>query len=54
MAEAKRSLQFSSNPIKEIAFQLNFATPDQFSHFFKNNAQVSPNDYRALFLSIGI
>lgn len=53
MAEAKRSLQFSSDPIKEIAFQLNFATPDQFSHFFKKNAQVSPNDYRALFLGIG-
>lgn len=54
MAEAKRSLQFSSSPIKEIAFQLNFATPYQFSHFFKKNAQVSPNNYRALFLGIGI
>ncbi|TDW51801.1 AraC-like DNA-binding protein [Flavobacterium sp. 270] len=54
IAEAKRSLQFTSNPIKEIAFQLNFASPDQFSHFFKKNAQVSPLDYRALFLNIGI
>ncbi|MEO6176829.1 MAG: AraC family transcriptional regulator [Flavobacterium circumlabens] len=54
LAEAKRTLQFTSDPIKEIAFQLNFATPDQFSHFFKKNTQVSPLDYRALFLSIGV
>ena len=54
IAEAKRSLQFTSNPIKEIAFELNFVTPDQFSHFFKKNTQVSPNDYRSLFLNIGI
>lgn len=52
IAEAKRSLQFSSKPIKEIAFQLNFATPDQFSHFFKKNAQISPQDYRTLFLGL--
>lgn len=54
MAEAKRSLQFTSDPIKEIAFELNFATSDQFSHFFKKNAKISPSDFRALFLSIGI
>lgn len=52
IAEAKRSLQFSSKPIKEIAFQLNFATPDQFSHFFKKKAQISPQDYRTLFLGL--
>lgn len=54
MAEAKRSLQFSSTPVKEIAFQLNFSTPDQFSHFFKRHAQVSPQDYRTLFVSLGV
>ncbi len=53
ISEAKRSLQFSSRPIKEIAFDLNFTTPDQFSHFFKKNAKVSPHDYRALFLNMG-
>jgi len=53
IAEAKRSLQFSSMPIKEIALQLNFATPDQFSHFFKKNVQVSPKDYRMLFTNLG-
>ncbi|KOP39306.1 hypothetical protein DBB36_07070 [Flavobacterium sp. WLB] len=53
IAEAKRALQFSSNPVKEIAFQLNFTTAEQFSHFFKKNAQVSPHEYRLLFLNIG-
>jgi len=54
IAEAKRSLQFSSTPVKEIAYQLNFSTPDQFSHFFKKNARVSPQQYRALFMNLGI
>lgn len=54
IAEAKRSLQFSSMPIKEIALQLNFATPDQFSHFFKKNVRVSPKDYRTLFTNLGM
>ncbi|MEZ2334673.1 helix-turn-helix domain-containing protein [Mucilaginibacter sp. RCC_168] len=54
IAEAKRSLQFSSAPVKEIAYQLHFSTPDQFSHFFKKNAQLSPQDYRTLFLNMGV
>jgi AraC-like DNA-binding protein len=54
IAEAKRSLQFSSRPVKEIAFHLNFSTPDQFSHFFKKNTQVSPHDYRDRFVNIGM
>jgi AraC family transcriptional activator of pobA len=54
IAEAKRSLQFSSIPVKEIAFQLNFSTPDQFSHFFKKNARLSPQDYRILFVNMGM
>jgi AraC family transcriptional activator of pobA len=54
IAEAKRSLQFSSIPVKEIAFHLNFSTPDQFSHFFKKNAQLSPQDYRTLFVNMGM
>lgn len=52
IAEAKRALQFSSRPVKEIAFQLNFSAPDQFSHFFKKNTGVSPNDYRERFVKI--
>ncbi|MDQ0594380.1 AraC-like DNA-binding protein [Chryseobacterium ginsenosidimutans] len=54
MAEAKRCLQFSSDPVKEIAFELNFETADQFSHFFKKNAKISPHEYRKLFLAIGV
>ncbi|MDN3547767.1 AraC family transcriptional regulator [Mucilaginibacter aquaedulcis] len=54
IAEAKRSLQFSSKPVKEIAFHLNFSTPDQFSHFFKKNTQISPNNYRDRFVNIGM
>jgi AraC-like DNA-binding protein len=52
IVEAKRSLRFSSNPVKEIAFGLSFSTPEQFSHFFKKNAQVSPQDYRKRFVNI--
>lgn len=53
VAEAKRLLQFSPYPVKEIAYQLNFGTPEQFSHFFKKNAAVSPMNYRKEFISIG-
>ena len=54
VAEAKRMLQFSSRPVKEISYLLNFATPYQFSHFFKKETQVSPNEYRTQFVKIGI
>ncbi|MDQ0967976.1 AraC family transcriptional activator of pobA [Flavobacterium sp. W4I14] len=54
IAEAKRGLQFSSKPVKEIAYQLNFSSPDQFSHFFKKNTAISPQNYRMLFVNIGI
>ena len=53
VAEAKRSLQFSSRPVKEIAYQLHFSTPEQCSHFFKKNAMMSPQDYRARFVNFG-
>jgi AraC family transcriptional activator of pobA len=54
IAEAKRDLQFSSRPVKEIAYQLNFSSPDQFSHFFKKNTTISPQDYRMRFVNIGV
>jgi AraC family transcriptional activator of pobA len=54
VAEAKRLLQFSSKPVKEISYILNFATPYQFSNFFKKETHLSPNDYRAQFVKIGI
>ncbi|MFC4211632.1 AraC family transcriptional regulator [Pedobacter lithocola] len=53
VAEGKRSLQFSANSVKEIAYDLSFSTPEQFSHFFKKNTDYSPLDYRNYFLSIG-
>ncbi|SHL99733.1 AraC family transcriptional regulator [Chitinophaga sp. CF418] len=54
VAEAKRMLQFSSKPVKEISYLLNFATPYQFSNFFKKETQLSPNEYRTQFVKIGI
>jgi len=44
--ESKRQLQFSATPIKEIALQLNFATYEQFSHFFKKETGHAPLSYR--------
>jgi AraC family transcriptional activator of pobA len=54
LAEAKRALQFSSGSIKEIAYQLNFNSPEQFSHFFKKATNYSPANYRDLFINIGV
>jgi AraC family transcriptional activator of pobA len=54
IAEAKRSLQFSSTQVKEIAYQLRFSSPEQFSHFFKKNTNFSPASYREYFVSIGV
>lgn len=51
ITEAKRFLQFSSRPVKEIAFTLNFSTPDQFSHFFKKKTFLSPQQYRERFVN---
>lgn len=53
IAAAKRDLQFTSLTIKEIAYKLNFATPEQFSHFFKKNTLASPSEYRSSFMAIG-
>ncbi|MCF2444070.1 helix-turn-helix domain-containing protein [Dyadobacter sp. CY345] len=54
IAEAKRALQFSSKPVKEIAFELDFSTAEQFSHFFKKYTKLSPQLYRAGFVKIGM
>jgi len=53
IAEAKRSLQFSATPIKEIAFALHFTSAEQFSHFFKTHAHISPLEYRNQFVTMG-
>ncbi|MCF0055882.1 AraC family transcriptional regulator [Dyadobacter sp. CY356] len=54
ITEAKRALQFSTKPVKEIAFDLNFNSPEQFSHFFKKYTQFSPQLYRGDFVKIGM
>jgi AraC family transcriptional activator of pobA len=53
IAEAKRNLHFTSLTIKEIAYQLNFATPEQFSHFFKKHTLATPSEYRSSFMRLG-
>lgn len=52
--EAKKDLQFTARSIKEIAAELHFSTPYQFSNFFKNQTGTSPNQYRDQFVKIGI
>ncbi|MGE8525306.1 helix-turn-helix domain-containing protein [Chryseobacterium rhizosphaerae] len=54
IAEARRLLQFSSYSVKDIAYQLNFGTPEQFSHFFKKNTAISPAAYRGKYMNIGV
>lgn len=54
ITEAKRFLQFSTSPIKEIASLLNFSTAYQFSHFFKKNTSFPPGTYRKQFNNIDI
>ncbi len=54
VAEAKRFLQFSSSSIKEIAYLLNFNSPEQFSHFFKKYTNFSPASFRDHFIKIGV
>jgi AraC family transcriptional activator of pobA len=53
-ATAKRLLQFSTMPVKEIAFQLNFSTPYQFSNFFKKQTTLAPQEFRNRFVQIGM
>lgn len=54
IAEAKRLLQFSSYSVKDIAYQLNFSTSEQFSHFFKKNTEIAPANYRSKFIHIRV
>jgi AraC family transcriptional activator of pobA len=44
--EAKRMLQFSPRPTKEIAYELGFQDPSYFSKVFRRMARCSPLDYR--------
>ena len=44
--EAKRELYMTSNPIKEIAWNLGYADEFYFSRLFKANTDISPQTYR--------
>lgn len=54
ISEARRHLQFSAKPIKDIAYELNFHSPEQFSHFFKKYTDRSPKLYRNAFFNFGM
>jgi AraC-like DNA-binding protein len=54
VAEAKRLLQFSSQSVKEIASNIGFETPYQFSSFFKKHVHLSPVEFRNRLAEIGI
>jgi len=46
--EAKNLLKYTTMPIKEIAFSLNFDSQMNFYRFFSRHAGLSPSDYRAI------
>ncbi|MEO1450924.1 MAG: helix-turn-helix transcriptional regulator [Bacteroidota bacterium] len=45
--EAKRLLQHTDQPVKQIAYQLGFEEPLHFSGFFKKQTGQSPSHFRA-------
>lgn len=45
--EAKRLLQFSDKQTKEIAYELGFEEPANFTNFFKKLVGQSPSEYRS-------
>lgn len=45
-AEAVRLLIHSNQSIKEIAYELNFNSPDYFNYFFKKLNKISPSAYK--------
>lgn len=46
VVEAKRELYLTGKPVKSIAYELGFTDEYHFSRFFKNHAEVSPQQYR--------
>ncbi|WP_271393061.1 AraC family transcriptional regulator [Aequorivita sinensis] len=46
ITEAKRLLCFTDLTTKEIAYELGFNAPANFSAFFKKNTKVSPSDFK--------
>ncbi|WP_044211863.1 AraC family transcriptional regulator [Flammeovirga sp. OC4] len=44
--EAKRYLKYSTDDISEISYALGYEEPTHFIRFFKNQTQITPNEYR--------
>lgn len=47
MLEARHLLRRSDLSIKEVSYQLNFATPSLFARYFKKHAHCTPQEYRS-------
>lgn len=43
---ARYELKFTDKPIKEIAYQLGFSSPDYFSYFLKKHTHLTPSQVR--------
>lgn len=43
---ARHKLKFTDKPIKEIAYELGFSSPDYFSYFIKRHTDLSPSQIR--------
>lgn len=46
LLEAKRTLAYSDQSVKEVAFALGFDEPTNFNKFFKKHTHLSPNEFR--------
>jgi len=48
LSEARSLIQYTDFDITEIAYQLNFSDPSNFSKFFKKQVEMSPSAFRKL------
>jgi AraC family transcriptional activator of pobA len=46
LSEAKRQLVFTTQPIHDIAKELDFADPSHFARFFRKQTGTTPHDFR--------
>lgn len=53
LAEAKRALLYTEQPISEIAYSLGFEDPAYFSRFFTRRTGRTPSAFRALHIPAG-
>ena len=44
--EAKKRLQYTTDDIAQIAFNIGFEEPTHFIRFFKTQTTITPNEYR--------